>query len=209
MPQFETVVIDDITDHALLTQRLRARTPDSMSDAVWAVADSGASHILIRERDVHILSDLQYNLVSSPPLAVLKTANGAPLSAIGSGILTVGCFSMTAYVFRDRELVNNLLGLAPFADRACTSTFRPSQFQIYPHKSTTPILTGTQDSSQSLWHVNLSANSAPTYLSDGIPPPTPWSAMHTMAQTPLAGIYIESNHVAQQDNASYVSFIHA
>jgi hypothetical protein len=47
VPQFETVAIDDSTDHALLTQRLRPRMPESMPGAVWAVADSGASHILI------------------------------------------------------------------------------------------------------------------------------------------------------------------
>lgn len=209
VPQFETVAINDSTDHALLTQKLRPRMPESMPDAVWAVADSGASHILIREGDAHILTDLQYTPVSCPPLAVLKTANGAPLSAIGRGILAVGQLSMTAYVFRNCDLVNNLLGLAPFADRACTSTFRPFQFQIYPHKGTIPILTGTRDSSQSLWQVNLSANSAPIYLSDGIPPPTPRAALHTITQTHLAGIYIEANHVAQQDNATYVRFIHA
>jgi hypothetical protein len=61
-----------------------------MPDAVWAVADSGSSHILLREGDAHILTDLKYTPVSSPPLAVLKTANGAPLSAIGRGMLAVG-----------------------------------------------------------------------------------------------------------------------
>ncbi len=88
VPQFETVVIDNITNHALLTQRLRARMPESMPDAVWAVADSGASHILIREGDAHILTDLKYTPVLSPPLAVLKTANGAPLRQghVGRGL---------------------------------------------------------------------------------------------------------------------------
>ncbi len=121
----------------------------------------------------------------------------------------MSCLSLTEYVFRDGDLVNNLLGLAPFADRACTSTFRPCQFQIYPHKDTTPFLTGVWDSSRSLWHVNPSANGEPSSLSDGIPPSTPRAALHTMHQTPLGGIYIEANHVSQQDNASYVRFIHA
>jgi hypothetical protein len=208
VPQFDTIVIDDVTQHALLTQRLRARMSESVPNAVWAVADSGASHILIREADSHILADLGYTPVSSPPLAVLKTANGDSLSAIGRGMLVVGCLSITAYVFKDRDLVNNLLGLAPFADRACTSTFKPSQFQIYPHNGSTPILSGTRDSSRSLWLVNLGAKSAPLH-SDGIPPPHTHAALHTSMATPVPGVYIEANHAAQHDNASYVRIIHA
>jgi hypothetical protein len=46
------------------------------------VCDSGASHILIREADAHILIELQYFPAHLPPFAVLKTANGDPLQAI-------------------------------------------------------------------------------------------------------------------------------
>jgi hypothetical protein len=180
-----------------------------MPNAVWAVTDSGASHILIRESDAHILADIEYTPISAPPIAVLKTANGDPLCAIGQGKFTVGSFSLPAYIFHSRDLVNNLLGLAPFADRACTSTFRPSSFKVYHHKRSTPILTGTRDSSRSLWLVDLNANSVPIPMSDGIPPPHSYAALHTSQVTPSPGVYIEANHVSRHDNASYVRFTHA
>jgi hypothetical protein len=209
VPQFETIVLDDTTQHALLTQKMRPGVPDSTPNSVWAVADSGASHILIRKSDAHILTSIEYTPVSAPPIAVLKTANGDPLCAIGQGKFTVGSLSLTAYIFQPSDLVNNLLGLAPFADRACTSTFRPTSFQIYPHKGSTPLLVGTRDSSRSLWLVDLNANSLPISTSDGIPPPHQYAALHTSQMTPAHGVYIEANHVSRHDNASYVRFTHA
>ena len=167
--------------------------------------DSGASHILIREADAHILTELQYSHAHLPPFAVLKTANGDPLQAIGKGNLAVGPLHLPAYVFKVQDLVNNLLGLAPFADQACTSIFRPSSFQIFPHKGTTPIMVGTRQSSQSLWMVPLGPSHMTAVGSDGIPPPHPGAALHTT----IDGVYIEANHVSQHDNASYVRFIHA
>ena len=120
----------------------------------------------------------------------------------------VGSLDITAYMFKDCDLVNNLLGLAPFADRACTSAFRPSQFQIYPHNGSTPILSGTRDSARSLWLVNLGMKEK-SPRSDGIPPPQTHSAHHTFSATSVPGVYIEANHAALHDNASYVRFIHA
>jgi hypothetical protein len=103
VPQFAPIVLDDTTQHALLTHKMRSCMPDSMPNSVWAVADSGASHILIREPDAHILTDTKYTPVSLPPIAVLKTANGDPLCAIGQGKLAVGTLSLIAYIFTSRD----------------------------------------------------------------------------------------------------------
>jgi hypothetical protein len=43
VPYFDPTVLDDTTQHALLTQKMRPCVPDSTPNAVWAVADSGAS----------------------------------------------------------------------------------------------------------------------------------------------------------------------
>ena len=133
VPQFDPLIITDTTQHALLTQRLRPAMRELSPNTVWAVADSGASHILIRKADVHVLTEVQYSPASLPPFAVLNTANGDPLQAIGKGILAVGSLRLPAYVFKTRDLVNNLVGLAPFADRSCTAIFKPASLQIFPH----------------------------------------------------------------------------
>ena len=207
IPTFGPIVIEAIPDHALLTHHASpARGPPS-PDAVWAIADSGASHILIRKADVDVLTSAEYTPTKYAPVAVLKTANGAPLAAIGQGILTIGSLRLPAYVFKDSDLMNNLLGVAPLADRNCTAVFGPSSFQVYRNDGPRPLLSGTRDSSQSLWLVNLSAVTHQLPESDGIPPPHPVRA--TGVGGPTRGIYMEANHVARHDNASYVRFIHA
>jgi hypothetical protein len=64
--------------------------------------------------------DLLRNVVLSrpdkPPFAVFRAANGQILTAIGKGIFQVKHISVIAYIFRDDDLVHNLLGIAPFAD---------------------------------------------------------------------------------------------
>jgi hypothetical protein len=100
-----------------------------------------------------------------------------------------------AYIFQDDDLVNNLMGLAPFADRHCTAVFKATSFSLYHGKSSI-ILTGERNSTKELWQVRFGAATE----SDGIPPPS--SALDK-------GIYIEANNVNLHDNASYVRFVHA
>jgi hypothetical protein len=74
-----------------------------------------------------------------PPFAVLKAANGQHLTAIGQGIFSVATIAVTAFVFADQDLASNLLGLIPFANAGCTSTFKPFTFHVFP-QGTKPLL---------------------------------------------------------------------
>ncbi len=136
VPMFDPIVIEELPQHALLTRDLRTAAGRHTPNAVWAIADSGASHILIRAADAYILTHSEYTATNLPPLAVLKTANGAPLAVIGQGTLTMGSLGLTAYI---------LLGLAPLADRNCTTIFKPASFHVYRNDGPQPILFGMRD----------------------------------------------------------------
>jgi hypothetical protein len=80
--------------------------------SVTAIADSGASHVLIRHADDHVLTNREYTIPGALPYAKLIAANGATLRAIGRGTLEVGTsFKLSAYIFASQELTTNLLGL--------------------------------------------------------------------------------------------------
>jgi hypothetical protein len=142
----------------------------------------------------------QILLESSPAYVVLKAANGANLAASGRGIFTIAGISVTAYVFPDKDLVNNLLGLAPFVNLGCTAVFKKSKFHFYLGAHRTPILSGQRNSNNSLWNVDLSQVMLATPHSDGIPPPQ---------TTDERGVYVEANAITAQDARSYVNFVHA
>jgi hypothetical protein len=65
------------------------------------------------------------------PFAILRAANGQILNSIGRGMLTIRTITIVAYIFRDKDLVHNLLGIAPFADLGCTAVFTAKQFRLY------------------------------------------------------------------------------
>jgi hypothetical protein len=115
------------------------------------IVDTGASHVLFREQDSHVLANVQWSV--SPPFAILKAANGALLNAIGRGMLTIHTVTVVGYIFRDKDLVHNLLGIAPFADRGCTAMFTSEKFKLY-HRNRIPILSGTRHA-QNLWRIAI------------------------------------------------------
>jgi hypothetical protein len=100
----------------------KGRRPQQ-SWTITAIPDSGASHILIRESDVHILQNVQYSTPNQAPFAVLKAANNAELTTIGRGTMLLAGLYPTAYIFRQNYLATNLLGLAPFCDLGCQAIF--------------------------------------------------------------------------------------
>ena len=59
------------------------------------------------------LSNVQISSVGDSLFAILKAANGAMLDSIGRGMLTIGTVTVVAYIFKDTDLVHNLLGIAP------------------------------------------------------------------------------------------------
>ncbi len=125
------------------------------SKVVLAVPDSGASHILVRKSDAHILHDVHFSDPQQPPYAILKAANNSELIAIGRGTLRLAGLKPPAYIFRDDQLAANLIGLAPFCDLGCTAIFKRQTFQLLRHRHSTPIMTGTRTTSQSLWQIAI------------------------------------------------------
>jgi hypothetical protein len=101
-----------------------------------------------------------------------------------------------AYIFPDKDLTNNLLGLLSFANMGCTTVFKPRSFHIFKGNARTAILSGTRPDENSLWRVPIHSDWGAA--TDGIPPP-----VHA------AGLYIEVNAVTVQDNVTYVKFIRA
>ncbi len=79
-----------------------------------------------------------------------------------------------AFIFADKDLANNLLGLVPFANLGCTGVFKPRSFHIYREGKRTPILSGARTAMNSMWQVPLRPDLG--HHSDGIPPPQPSTA---------------------------------
>ena len=99
-----------------------------------------------------LLIDVQLSKPNKNPYAILRAANGQVLTAIGRGIFQVKMISVVAYIFRDEDLVHNLLGIAPFADCGCKAVFTAHDFNLY-HKKIL-LLTGKRHSAN-LWHISL------------------------------------------------------
>ena len=186
-PEATTATTDDPV--ALLIRQ--AQMPPAVS--VTALADSGASHVLLRRSDAHILHRVEYSQPPTPPFATLKAANGSTLHAIGIGTLHVGKLDLPAYIFADTELTANLLGLAPFCDRNCTVIFTPRTLLIYQDPGHELVMSGHRPTPQSLWSVDLQ-------------PHRPHGDVPT--HTAPCGMHIAANHIGQQDASSYVKFIH-
>ena len=178
------------TEHALFARL------DTTAPAVFAIADSGASHVLFKDSAAHVLQQVEYSRKNDAPFAVLKAANHGVLKAIGRGFLEMADLRVRAYIFSDHDLANNLLGLLPFTNLGCTGVFKPHSFHIFKGNERTAILSGTRDSANALWRVPILSDGRTA--TDNIPPPAP-----------AAGLYVEANAVQIQDNASYVRFVHA
>jgi hypothetical protein len=145
-PQWDSITLTETGNKALLIQGVHSQPGRS----VTAIADSGASHVLIRASDAHILQSTEFSPSKTHPYAVLKAANHAVITAIGRGILAVQNIVITAYVFRDADLAHNLLGLVPFANLGCITTFKPKSFQITTQEGSQPFITGRRPSVSSL-----------------------------------------------------------
>jgi hypothetical protein len=70
------VTVNDTVAQALFTHTAQRRPGTSID----AIADSGASHILFRKSDSHVLTSVEYTRPDMPPFAVLKAANGQHLA---------------------------------------------------------------------------------------------------------------------------------
>jgi hypothetical protein len=116
------------------------------------VVDTGASHVLFQERHTSLLTNVQISSPNKKPYAILRAANDQVLTAIGKGIFRIKHVAVVAYIFRNEDLVHNLLGIAPFADCGCKAVFTAIDFTLSHRK--TLLVTGKRFSAN-LWHISL------------------------------------------------------
>jgi hypothetical protein len=142
-------------------------TSDSSPNNNYLIVGMGASHVLFREEDSSILSHVQMSPPGATPFAILKAANGAPPLSIGRGLFTIKPITIVAHIFRDQDLVTNLMGIAPFAVKVCKAIFTSRQFSLY-HMDHDPILTGERHA-HNLWRIKIPPQ--PTAVSPPLPFP--------------------------------------
>jgi hypothetical protein len=90
------------------------------------IVDTEASHVLFRLAESAILHHVEMSPPGAHPFAVLKTANGAFMDSIGRGVLSIKTITVTAYIFRDNDLVQNLLGISPSQTKGAPRCSLPS-----------------------------------------------------------------------------------
>jgi hypothetical protein len=156
--------------------------------------DTGASHILFQKKHMHLLSKVQFSNPLHKPFATLRAANGQLLKAIGRGILKLPYISVVAYIFNDKDLVHNLLGIAPFADRGCEAVFTATEFNLYHGNEL--VLAGKRYNAH-LWHITLPR-------SDKITPAPQPNTITAKSTTSVLLLHDDTRR-----NAKYVQFVHA
>jgi hypothetical protein len=122
--------------------------------AVSFIPDSGATHILIRESDADILS----SVAPFPPHTRkphFEVANKQFIVPFASGFITFSNTDVTlrAYIFRDRDLADNLFGIAPLLRHGYTATFTENDFVL--HTSSNILLYGTKAPLSNSWRFSL------------------------------------------------------
>jgi hypothetical protein len=157
------------------------------------IVDTGASHVLFQERHMDLLTNVQLSRPNQKPYAILRAANGQILTAIGRGVFTIKTIAVVAYVFRNEDLVHNLLGIAPFADCGCEAVFTAHDFNLYYKKVL--LMTGKRHSAN-LWHISLPRDHEHDHATTLTPNDRP----------PKSALLL---HEDTRQDAKYVQFIHA
>jgi hypothetical protein len=94
-------------------------------------SDSGATDIILRQSDSHVLID--YTPYDDPAFSPrFDVANGHSIYPLGTGYLRVSSSNLRliAYVFSDLDLADNLFGLAPIINLGYTATYSSSGLTI-------------------------------------------------------------------------------
>ena len=122
--------------------------------AVSFIPDSGATHILIRDSDAHIL----HAIIPFPPHTrkpQFEVANGQFIVPTSSGLITFTGTNITlrAFIFRDRDLADNLFGIAPLLRHGYTATFTEHDFAL--HTPEKVLLYGTKAPYSNTWRFSL------------------------------------------------------
>jgi hypothetical protein len=180
-------------------------------NSVTAIADSGASHVLIRHADDHVLTNREYTTPGALPYATLIAANGATLKAIGRGTLEVGTnFKLSAYIFASEELTSNLLGIIPFCDQGHAAIFTKRTLQLVHQPTEQVIMTGHRSHAKALWKVTLKLPPQDRDPGARIADDQGEPQLHRTRSPAIAGgEYVEANYLRTHNAASYVRFVHA
>ncbi len=122
--------------------------------SISMIVDSGASHVLVRQEDAHVLQNVTCD--NSKSYATIKCAKqGALLTAIGMGSLNIGRFRIQAFICRNHELQHYLLGLNPLTARGCTAEFTNKYFRPNHAACLQPILVRYKHHRPTLWRVTI------------------------------------------------------
>jgi hypothetical protein len=141
------------SNSTLPSQQDREKDPSSN---ITMMIDSGVSHILVRNEHAHILKYITMSETNTQPFANVRSAKiSSELSPIGRGLLQIGPFCFQAYIFRDDELRESLLGLNPLTKRGCSATFTNETFNLFHNLNKEPILHGSKTANQNSWRVAI------------------------------------------------------
>jgi hypothetical protein len=145
---------DDIAETINLIDETIAMCKPDIPGSISMIVDSGASHVLVRQEHAHVLQNVTCN--NSKSYATIKCAKqGAILTAIGMGSLSIGRFRIQAFICRNHELQHSLLGLNPLTAKGCTAEFTNRYFRLNHAACLQPILVGYKHHRQTLWRVTI------------------------------------------------------
>ncbi len=124
------------------------------SPEVTFTSDSGATDILIRASDSHILTYYTtYTDSTSPP--GFDVANYNQIFPIAHGKLTIPKTQITldAFVFHDDDLHSNLFGIAPLTQHGISATYTNTDLQISAPTTYGPkiIIYGVKNVNANVW----------------------------------------------------------
>ena len=128
------------------------------SPEVTFTSDSGATDILIRECDAHILTQYTpYTDNASPP--GFDVANYNQIFPIAHGKLSIPNTQITldAFVFHDDDLHSNLFGIAPLTQHGLSATYTNTELQISAPTTHGPkiIIYGVKNLNANVWRFSL------------------------------------------------------
>ena len=117
-----------------------------------ACADTGSSHIQIRESDATTLSDVRNDF----PIRI-KLPNGQNITSCKTGHLSLPYLQspLRVHIFSDEVLDTSLLSISELCNNGCIATI--SKNNVHVTKDGNTVFNSAKEPSESLWHVNIPA----------------------------------------------------
>ncbi len=122
--------------------------------AVSFIPDSGATHIFIRDSDAHILHTTT-TFAPHTRRPQFEVVNRQFIVPIASELIAFPDTNVTlrAFIFRDHDLVDNLVGIAPLLRHSYSATFTEHDFAL--HTPQNVLLFGTKAPYSNTWRFSL------------------------------------------------------